>query len=245
VGTVDSARVRAPGRRGSVTRERLMAATAELLATRPYRAVTVTDVARAAGTSPATFYQYFADLESMVLALAEDVARDGARLSAPLSATRWRGADGWHNCLAVVDAFLDFWCGHRSILRVVDLLTEEGDERLRAVRVRMLNVVTRELATVIVGVRAASGEATGVEPTGADAGAEPTGADAMAVAAVLVSMLAHVAAHQERYDDWDISLASVRDAMADVMYWAVTGPRVPQHPRPRTGRATGTATPRW
>jgi AcrR family transcriptional regulator len=212
-----------------------MAAAAELLAARPYRAVTVTDVARAAGTSQATFYQNFADLESMVLALAEDVARDGARLSAPLSATRWRGADGWHNCLAVVDAFLDFWCGHRSILRVVDLLTEEGDERLRAVRVRMLNVVTRELATVIVGVRAASGD----EPTSI----EPTGADAMAVAAVLVSMLAHVAAHQERYDDWDISLASVRDAMVDVMYWAVTGPRVPEHPRPAP--ATGTATPRW
>jgi AcrR family transcriptional regulator len=218
-----------------------MAATAELLASRPYRAVTVTDVARAAGTSPATFYQYFADLDSMVLAVAEDVARDGARLSAPLSATRWRGADGWHNCLAVVDAFLDFWCGHRSILRVVDLLTEEGDERLRAVRVRMLNVVTRELATVIVGVRAASGIEP-ADPSGTEAGAGG-GADAMAVAAVLVSMLAHVAAHQERYDDWDISLASVRDAMADVMYWAVTGPRVPEHPRPP--RATGTATARW
>jgi AcrR family transcriptional regulator len=217
-----------------------MAATAELLAAKPYRGITVTEVARAAGTSPATYYQYFADLESMVLALAEDAAREGAQLSAPLAATRWRGADGWHNCLAVVDAFLDFWRGHRSILRVVDLLTEEGDERLRAVRVRMLNVVTRRLAAVIAGVRGASGG-----PGAAGGGRVEAGADPMAVAAVLVSMLAHVAAHQERYDDWEISIASVRDAMADIMYWAVTGPRVPEHRRPVPDPVTGTAAPRW
>jgi AcrR family transcriptional regulator len=208
VSTVESGRERPPGRRGSATRDRLVAAAADLLAAKGYRAVTVTDVARAARTSPATFYQYFADLESVVFALAEDVARDGARLSAPLTATRWRKADARRGCLAVVDAFLDFWRAHRSVLRVMDLLTVEGDERLRAVRVRMLNVVTRELATVIVAVR----------------GGAPGGADPMATAAVMVSMLAHVAAHQDRYDDWSISLASVREAMADVMYWAVTGP---------------------
>jgi AcrR family transcriptional regulator len=209
---------RVPGRIGTATRERLLASTAELLAAKPYRSITVTEVARGARTSPATYYQYFLDIESAVLALAEVTAQDGAQLSAPLLATRWRGADGWQNSLAIVDAFLTFWRDHQSILRVLDLLTEEGDERVRAVRVRMLNVVTRELSVVIEGVR-----------TGSDA----RGADPMALAAVLVSMLAHVAAHQSRYEDWDISLARVRDAMADLVYWGITGPRVPDHPRPR------------
>lgn len=210
---------RIPGRRGTATRERLLASTAELLARKPYRSITVTEIARGARTSPATYYQYFLDIESAVLALAEASAAEGAELSAPLLARRWRGADGWQNSLAVVDAFLDFWRSHQPILRVVDLLTEEGDERVRAVRVGMLNVVTRQLASVITEVRGAADGRPGADP--------------MATAAVLVSMLAHVAAHQARYEDWSISMASIRDAMADVVYWAITGPRVPEHERPK------------
>ena len=94
---------RIPGRRGTATRERLLASTAELLARKPYRSITVTEIARGARTSPATYYQYFLDIESAVLALAEASAAEGAELSAPLLAKRWRGADGWQNSLAVVD----------------------------------------------------------------------------------------------------------------------------------------------
>jgi len=210
---------RAPGRRGLATRQRLLDSLAELLTTTPYRDVTVTDVARGAKTSPATYYQYFADIESAVIALALVVEND-RRLSAPLvSNDKWRGLAGWTKASAVVDAFLEFWVIHQPVLRVVDLLTEEGDQRLRAVRVRMLNAVTRALAEVITSVRAESGR---------DGGADPT-----ALAGVLVSMLAHVAAHQRGFQDWKISLPDVRDALTDVLYWGITGPRVPAHERPR------------
>ncbi|MFM7069395.1 MAG: TetR/AcrR family transcriptional regulator, partial [Actinomycetes bacterium] len=49
---------RVPGRRGLATRQRLLDHTAALLATTSYRDLTVVDIAREAGTSPATFYQY-------------------------------------------------------------------------------------------------------------------------------------------------------------------------------------------
>ncbi|MET0737315.1 MAG: TetR/AcrR family transcriptional regulator, partial [Acidimicrobiales bacterium] len=68
---------RVPGRRGLATRQRLLDHVAEMLAAGSYRDLRVVDVARQAGTSPATFYQYFADVEEAVLALAEEVARVG------------------------------------------------------------------------------------------------------------------------------------------------------------------------
>src|SRR5918993_854314 len=58
---------RVPGRRGRATRRRLLDQTAAMLRERSYRDVTVIEIARAAGTSPATFYQYFADVEAAVL----------------------------------------------------------------------------------------------------------------------------------------------------------------------------------
>src|SRR5947209_9300350 len=48
------------GRRAQQTRRRLLDATQELLESRSIRDVRVVDIARAVGTSPATFYQYFA-----------------------------------------------------------------------------------------------------------------------------------------------------------------------------------------
>ena len=61
---------RVPGRRGRATRQRLLDCTGEMLTTTSYRDVKVIDIAREAGTSPATFYQYFADVEAAILVLA-------------------------------------------------------------------------------------------------------------------------------------------------------------------------------
>ena len=64
VRTVDG---RVAGRRGQATRQKLLDCLSEMLSSSPYRDVKVIDVARKAGTSPATFYQYFPDVEGAVL----------------------------------------------------------------------------------------------------------------------------------------------------------------------------------
>ena len=46
---------RVPGRRGLATRQRLLECTAELLVATPWRSIKVIDIAREAGTSPATY----------------------------------------------------------------------------------------------------------------------------------------------------------------------------------------------
>src|ERR687897_43239 len=86
---------RVPGRRGRATRRRLLDQTAAMLRERPYRDVTVIEIARAAGTSPATFYQYFADVEAAVLVLAEETARDAAARPEVVRTGSWKGREGY------------------------------------------------------------------------------------------------------------------------------------------------------
>lgn len=204
---------RLPGRRGLATRQRLLECTARLLTTTPFRDLKVTDITREAGTSPATFYQYFDDLEAVVLAVAEHTAAEGRRLAALVGERPWRGRPGLLTAESLVDGFLEFWRANRPALRVLDLLTAEGDDRFRQTRTRMLNAVTVALARAIERVRGAD----------ADAAADP-----MAMAGVLVGMLANVAGHQSGFEAWEIPMAEVRTAMIGLLYWGVTGPRLPR-----------------
>lgn len=200
-----------PGRRGLATRQRLLECTIDLLSTTPYRDLKVTDITRAAGTSPATFYQYFVDLETVLLAVAEHTAEEGQRLVELIAGQQWKGAAGVRSAERLVDGFLDFWRSHRPTLRVLDLLSTEGDKRFRHTRVVMLNGMTKALAAEIEAVQ----------------GPNPD-TDPMAMAGSLIGMLPQMAGHQGGFEAWDISFAHVREAMIRLIYWGVNGPKVPK-----------------
>jgi AcrR family transcriptional regulator len=202
---------RVPGKRGQATRSKLLESTATLLATTPWRSIRVIDIAKVAGTSPATFYQYFENVEQSILVLAEELL-EGAGDLAALVEGDWSEGAGWETAKRVVDGFMGYWERNRAVFRVVDLATAEGDLRFQAQRVRALNSVTESLSKVITATRA-----------GAVDGAFDSGSDPMAVAATLVSMLAHVAAHRYGYEFWGIRTASMADVETRVLYWAVTG----------------------
>ena len=172
-----------------------------------YRDLKVIDIAREAGTSPATFYQYFPDVEAAILVLAEQMARDGHRLSKLIREGSWKGKAGVATAAQLCDAFLEFWDEYRSILRVMDLATEEGDRRFHQIRTRLLNEVTVALSETIAHF-----------PDSSRGDVDPT-----ATAAVLVSMLAHVAAHQYGFEFWGIRTKDLRASMAEQIYWGVTG----------------------
>ncbi len=204
---------RVPGRRGRATRQRLLECTQEMLESSTYRDLKVIDIAREAGTSPATFYQYCADVEAAILVLAEDMSRDAARLPGIVRGGSWRGKAGYQRSLELVDAFLAFWEEHRPVLRVVDLNTEEGDQRFRQIRVRLLAAVTDALADVF--------EAHQVD------GRHARDLDGRAAAGTLVAMLAHVSQHRYGFEFWGIRTADVRTAMARQLYWGITGQKPP------------------
>jgi AcrR family transcriptional regulator len=204
---------RVPGRRGLATRKRLVECTIKLLASTPYRDLKVTDITRAAGTSPATFYQYFVDIESILLAVAEQAADDGRLLTALIAGRPWKGAAALTSAEEFVDGFLAFWRDHRSTLRVVDLLSTEGDKRFRHQRVLMLNAMTKALAAEITELQG---------------DARTAGVDPMAMAGALVGMLVNLAGHRAGFEAWDIRFDEVREAMVRLIYWGVTGPKLPR-----------------
>src|SRR5277367_4152972 len=241
---------RVPGERGRQTRQRLLDATVDLLGTTSWRSVKVTDIARQARTSPATFYQYFANVEQAIQVLAEGMVDQAGQL-ADLVGGDWSEAASWETALTVTEGFLSYWEDNRAVFRVVDLATEEGEGQLRGIRVRALNAVTVALAQVIATTSpAVEGGAGGAGVAGATC--SPAGSDPMAVAGTLVAMFASVSAHRYGFEFWGIRTRNLIDTQARTLHWAVTGRLAPppaempsrERTRPRTGPMLGGATAR-
>lgn len=206
VRTVDG---RVAGRRGQATRQKLLDCLSEMLSSSPYRDVKVIDVARKAGTSPATFYQYFPDVEGAVLELAEQMAAEGAGLTQLLEGRSWVGKAGWQTSQELVEGFLDFWRKNDAILRVVDLGAAEGDKRFYKIRMKILNSVNNSLVETVKELQAKGRVDKDVSPP--------------AVAGSLVAMLAAVAAHQKGFQSWGVKQAELKPNLALLVHLGVTG----------------------
>jgi AcrR family transcriptional regulator len=198
------------GTRAQQTRRRLLDATQELLGSRSIRDVRVVDIARAVGTSPATFYQYFADVESAVLVLADEVA-DELDPIAHLLDEPWKGKTGLDVARQLVDSFVTYWDRYRAILRVRNLASEEGDDRFRDVRIRTLSRITDRLRTQIAIAQDAGRVAPEVQPYAAAAG--------------LVAMLERMAAYHVNLEDRGTSRADLVETLARIIHGTVTGRR--------------------
>lgn len=145
---------RAIGTRAKRTRRRLLDTTARLLNDQGFANLRVVDVTREVGTSPATFYNYFADVDAAVLALADEAAENEGPLVRYLGGG-WSGPDGPHAARQFVEAYMAFWDDHYSVLRTRNLKAEEGDRRFILAR-RRANVcqITAMAEMVADGQRA-------------------------------------------------------------------------------------------
>ncbi|HEY5836500.1 TetR/AcrR family transcriptional regulator [Streptomyces sp.] len=206
VRTVDG---RVAGRRGQATRQKLLDCLGEMLSTSPYRDVKVIDVARMAGTSPATFYQYFPDVEGAVLELADEMAKEGAALTELVAGRSWAGKSGAQTAEDLVEGFLSFWRKNDAILRVVDLGAAEGDKRFHKIRMKVLNAVTGSLTESIKELQ--------------NKGRVDKEVSAPAVAGSLVAMLAAVAAHQKGFIGPGVKQADLKPNLTLLVHLGVTG----------------------
>jgi AcrR family transcriptional regulator len=194
---------RALGKRGAATRRRLLDATGELLESNGLRDLRVVDIARAVGTSPATFYQYFRDVEEAVLALAQAVGEQTAPL-VDLLESPWRGDAGLESARRLVDGFLLYWDDHRAVLRTRNLAAQEGDQRFRDVRNASLQPITQGLARKV-----AENEVEGVAP--------------YAAAAALVAMMERMAAFHVDLENYGATRADVVETTARIVFRTVAG----------------------
>ncbi|OII66059.1 TetR family transcriptional regulator [Streptomyces sp. CC53] len=206
VRTVDG---RVAGRRGQATRQKLLDCLSEMLSSSPYRDVKVIDVARKAGTSPATFYQYFPDVEGAVLEIAEEMAQEGTGLTDVVAGRSWAGKAGRQTAEDLVDAFLDFWRRNDAILRVVDLGAAEGDKRFYKIRMKILNSVTNSLTDAVKELQSKNRVDKDVNPA--------------AVAGAMVMMLAACASHQKGFQTWGVKQAELRPHLTMLVHLGITG----------------------
>jgi AcrR family transcriptional regulator len=199
---------RALGPRAAETRLRLLDAAEELLSERPLRELRVIDVARRAGTSPATFYQYFEELEDAVVHLAERAALEIPPIVAELGGS-FEGAAGLARARRVVEACFAHWDAHRAVLRVRNLASEEGDLRFTSVRRRVHGPVIEALADQVRRAQAAGRVAAEIHP--------------YAAAAALAAILERMAAFHTELRAFGVTREHLVETTARILLRTLTG----------------------
>jgi AcrR family transcriptional regulator len=200
------------GPRALQTRKRLLQATHELLDRQSVRDASVVEIARRAGTSPATFYQYFKDVSEATLRLAEEAASETPAL-VELIDRPWRGQQGLETARDIVSAFVEHWDIHRAVLRVRNLAADEGDRRFQKVRREALTPVIEHLARRVEEAQQAGRIAHEMHP--------------YAAAAALAAMLERLSAHHREIESFGATRDHLVETCARILFQTVTGRAAP------------------
>ena len=196
------------GPRAIATRRRIMAATAALLEEQSVLDLPVVDIARRAGTSPATFYHYFKDVEEVALVLAEEAAEEMPdvveRLTGPFEAS-----DGLARARAVVARLFDHWDAHHAVLTLRNMASERGDRRFQRVRQESIGPVLDALAARIREGQARGAVSKAFHP--------------YAAAAALAAVLDRLAAHHRDMGFYGVSRDDLRETCARILLQTLTG----------------------
>ncbi len=200
------------GPRALRTRQRLLEATAELLRDRSVLDISVVEIARKVGTSPATFYHYFKDVEEAALFLAEQAAEEMPEVLGRLDGS-WRGQKGLGTARELVHAFMDHWDAHHAVLLIRNLSADKGDRRFQRVRRMALEPLLDHLAEHIAEAQEAGRVSQEMHP--------------YAASAALGSVLERLSAHQRELGNRGISREQVAETCARILFQVVTGHKGP------------------
>ena len=146
---------RSLGPRALRTRARILEATVSLLENRSMRDLRVIDIARSIGSSPATFYQYFKDVNDVVLELATEVSEFTPDMIELIHGD-WTGQAGHERGRRLANLVTDYWDQYKAILRVRNNAADEGDPAFREVRLKAMLPMVTAFAEVIEAAHTAS-----------------------------------------------------------------------------------------
>jgi AcrR family transcriptional regulator len=175
----------AMGRKGLQTRNRLIEATLAQLETTRLRDLRVSEIARQAGMSTATFYVYFPDVADAVLAVLEQTTQATPELLALIDGD-WGEGDADERAQRITQSYSDHWGQHHALFRVRNLAADEGDERFRIARETAIRGVLNATAAAIARAQKAGWATSTLDP--------------MATSGVLMAMLERFAAVQSHYN---------------------------------------------
>jgi AcrR family transcriptional regulator len=140
------------GPRALQTRQRILDATVSLLEEKPMRDLRVIDIARRVGSSPATFYQYFKDVEDAVVHLADEASKRTPEM-VDLIRGDWSGQAGYERARKLVELTIEHWDRHAPVLRVRNNASDEGEPRFIEVRRRAMLPLVQAFGEALVANR--------------------------------------------------------------------------------------------
>ena len=206
--SIQAADGRTLGARAVHTRTRLLDATAKLLTENGVLELKIVDISREVGTSPATFYQYFIDVEAAILALIEQATIDEIPLVSYL-ADGWDGNDGLARAGHFVDAYLTYWDDHSAVLRVRNLKAEEGHPAFREARTKAHLLMIDALIQMVNSAQTA--------------GRLPAEMNPFVVASAMLAMIERLFAYRDKIALRGAGAESLRETLALLLYRSLTG----------------------
>ena len=126
------------GRKGQLTRERILAAAMVLIEESGDTPISLSAVARRASLGMTSLYAYFTDLTELLLAVLEPVMKQGGEEQGfyRLLADYWPDDQLEQQCRAFIDAYFAFWTKHSRLLHLRNSMADQYDERMMSARVR-------------------------------------------------------------------------------------------------------------
>ncbi len=168
----------------------------------------VVDITREAGAAPATFYQYFSDLDAAILALSETAIDDEEPLVEFL-APPWSTAEDVQRARAFVEAYGEYWNDHYAVLIVRNLKADGGDADFRSVRSRANLLLLRRMADMITAGQAAGRVSAALNP--------------FAAAAAMMAMLDRLFTYQTELRRRGPSKAAQRETLTAILFQTLSG----------------------
>lgn len=207
------------GRKGAETRMRLMKAAERLLHTHSPVQLTAVAIAKAAGTSTATFYMYFDDVREILIALAASTVQDMQNVLAVLEED-WEPNAVEEHAARLAEAYYQFWDLHRPVLRYRNLEADRGDPAFDKLRAEGYYPFIEGLATRILELCPAE--------------VRPSRGDARALASVLYAALEYQAAVEPEAVHRTVGLKRMKASQARVIAQVISATRRGHAPLPKS-----------
>lgn len=209
------------GPRALKTRRKILEATVALLSEKPMRDMRVIDIARRIGSSPATFYQYFKDVEGVVLHLAGQMKEYTPEL-VDLIGGDWTGRAGHERGRKITNLVIDHWEKYAPVLRARNNASDEGNLPLREERMAAMMPLVEAFRNAIVRTHQKVGQ---VSAPGSEGEWDGGRVDPLVGATALTSCLERLSMYHEWIEDLGGSRAALVETTATLMQSLLTSRR--------------------
>lgn len=133
------------GQKGRITRDRIIAATRELIEEPNGEDLSISAVARRTGLRVSSIYNYFPDLSDLFMTVLEPVMEQAQEIYLGVLREYWPDHELDERCAQFVDAFHRFWEENVRLLHVRNSLAQQHDQRVLSHRINSARNTVRLL----------------------------------------------------------------------------------------------------